>query len=378
MFRFVRSSWVIMGVFSASFALAQPPRGERAPDRPPEGARPIQGGQTASARLGALEKDKEGNINKADVPEGLLRAFNRADANQDGKVTKEELTALKNQEAAILGGGRGRDGAPGRDAPGRDGQPGRPGEGAPGRDGQGRPAAGPGREGQPGRPGEGREGAPGRDGQGREGQPGRPGAGQGRDGQPGRPGEGAPGRDGPGREGQPGRPGAGPGREGQPGRPGEGREGAPGRDGPGREGQPGRPGAGPGRDGPGGPGIQRGFPGVGGGGRMPAGGPGQIFPPFLGQILGLNEEQKNQMEALQKETTAKLEKILTEDQRKKLKDIRENGPIGRGPGGPGGPGGRPGPDGPGGRPGPDGPGGRPGPDGPGGNRPEGSPRPNDR
>ena len=306
MFRFVRSSWVIMGVFSASFALAQPPRGERAPDRPPEGARPIQGGQTASARLGALEKDKEGNINKADVPEGLLRAFNRADANQDGKVTKEELTALKNQEAAILGGGRGRDGAPGRDAPGRDGQPGRPGEGAPGRDGQGRPAAGPGR------------------------------------------------------------------------------------DGPSREGQPGRPGAGPGRDGPGGPGIQRGFPGVGGGGRMPAGGPGQIFPPFLGQILGLNEEQKNQMEALQKETTAKLEKILTEDQRKKLKDIRENGPIGRGPGGPGGPGGRPefggpggpggrpGPDGPGGRPGPDGPGGRPGPDGPGGNRPEGSPRPNDR
>ena len=285
MFRFVRSSWVIMGVFSASFALAQPPRSERAPDRPPEGARPIQGGQTASARLGALEKDKEGNINKADVPEGLLRAFNRADANQDGKVTKEELTALKNQEAAILGGGRGRDGAPGRDAPGRDGQPGRPGEGAPGRDGQG------------------------------------------------------------------------------------------------REGQPGRPGAGPGRDGPGGPGIQRGFPGVGGGGRMPAGGPGQIFPPFLGQILGLNEEQKNQMEALQKETTAKLEKILTEDQRKKLKDIRENGPIGRGPGGPGGPGGRPefgGPGGPGGRPGPGGPGGRPGPDGPGGNRPEGSPRPNDR
>ena len=118
-----------MGVFSASFALAQPPRSERAPDRPPEGARPIQGGQTASARLGALEKDKEGNINKADVPEGLLRAFNRADANQDGKVTKEELTALKNQEAAILGGGRGRDGAPGRDAPGSDGQPGRPGEG---------------------------------------------------------------------------------------------------------------------------------------------------------------------------------------------------------------------------------------------------------
>ena len=364
MFRFVRSSWVIMGVFSASFALAQPPRGERAPDRPPEGARPIQGGQTASARLAALEKDKEGNINKADVPEGLLRAFNRADANQDGKVTKEELTALKNQEAAILGGGRGRDGAPGRDGPGR---PGEGREGAPGRDG-------PGREGQPGRPGEGREGAPGRDGPGREG----------------RPGEGAPGRDGQGR------PAAGPGREGQPGRPGEGREGAPGRDGPGREGQPGRPGAGPGRDGPGGPGIQRGFPGVGGGGRMPAGGPGQIFPPFLGQILGLNEEQKNQMEALQKETTAKLEKILTEDQRKKLKDIRENGPIGRGPGGPGGPGGRPGPDGPGGRPGPDGPGGRPGPDGPGGrpgpdgpggrpgpdgpggNRPEGSPRPNDR
>jgi hypothetical protein len=61
--------------------------------------------------------------------------------------------------------------------------------------------------------------------------------------------------------------------------------------------------------------------------------PGQILPSFLQERLNLTEEQKTTLEALQKEADGKLEKILTDDQKKQLKEMRE----GVGPGGPGGP-----------------------------------------
>jgi hypothetical protein len=112
------------------------------------------------------------------------------------------------------------------------------------------------------------------------------------------------------------------------------------------------------------PGIS--FGGPGGMFRFPP--PGEILPLPLQDVLQLTAEQKKQLAELQKEVDAKLEKLLTEDQRKQFKEMKE-----RGPGFPGGPGGPVViPLGPGGPP-PGGPGGQPGgPGGPGGMGPRGA------
>jgi hypothetical protein len=118
--------------------------------------------------------------------------------------------------------------------------------------------------------------------------------------------------------------------------------------GPGGKGEKGFGGA----KGKGGPGDGDGFPGGGPGGGLPGGGlggfggppqPGQILPPFLLGQLKLTEEQKSQVEQLQKQVNAKLAEILTDKQKQMLKDMRPMGPGGFGParggqGGPGGPG----------------------------------------
>ncbi|HLX64848.1 MAG TPA: EF-hand domain-containing protein [Planctomycetota bacterium] len=111
----------------------------------------------------------------------------------------------------------------------------------------------------------------------------------------------------------------------------------------------------------GGPGPGGGGPGFGpgGGGGGPRGGmnrpqPGQILSGGLQDQLKLSDDQKKQLADMQKDVDAKLDKLLTDDQKTQLKTIRERGP-GRGPGG-GGP-----PDGGGGGPGN-------GPGGPGGDR----------
>jgi hypothetical protein len=122
-----------------------------------------------------------------------------------------------------------------------------------------------------------------------------------------------------------------------------------------------------GRGGFGGPGGPSGFgpPGGGPGGfRMGPRRPGEILPPMLRDRLELTAEQSRQVDALQKEVDAKLEKILNEEQRQQHKEMRDRGPGG--PGGfgpPGGPGGR--------RGGPGGPGGfgPPPPGGPDGDQP---------
>jgi Spy/CpxP family protein refolding chaperone len=80
---------------------------------------------------------------------------------------------------------------------------------------------------------------------------------------------------------------------------------------------------GPGRGGPGG----RGGP-PGGFGGPPR--PGQILPPFLMERLKLTAKQKKQLEELQKEVDKKLAKILTDEQKKQLKQM----PGGPGRGGP--------------------------------------------
>jgi Spy/CpxP family protein refolding chaperone len=103
---------------------------------------------------------------------------------------------------------------------------------------------------------------------------------------------------------------------------------------------------GPGGKGGFGPGMKGGF------------GPqiGQIMPVFVQEQLKLTDTQKKDLEALQKDVDAKIEKLLTDDQKKTLKELKERRPGG--PGGFGGPGGGPG--GPGGG-GPGGKGGNPPP-----------------
>lgn len=87
----------------------------------------------------------------------------------------------------------------------------------------------------------------------------------------------------------------------------------------------------------GGPGMG----GPGGGFRPPP--PGEILPLPLQNLLQLTDAQKKELEALQKEADAKLDKVLTEEQRKQFKEMKDRGPGGFGPpgGGPGFPGGGP-------------------------------------
>ncbi len=110
-------------------------------------------------------------------------------------------------------------------------------------------------------------------------------------------------------------------------------------------------------------------PGGGPGGRMGGPGgmmggpprPGEILPAMLRRNLKLTAAQSKQLDDLQKDVDAKVEKILNDDQKKQLKAMRQRGPGGMF----GGPGGRP-PGFGGGRPGgpPDGPGFGPPGDGP--------------
>ncbi len=105
-----------------------------------------------------------------------------------------------------------------------------------------------------------------------------------------------------------------------------------------------------------------------GGPRMPSmAKPGELLGPPLQDMLRMTETQKKQLADLQKEVDAKLEKVMTEEQRAQFKQMRDAMANFGPPGGPGGP-----PRGPGGFPGgppggPGGPGGFPGgPGGPGG------------
>jgi hypothetical protein len=95
-------------------------------------------------------------------------------------------------------------------------------------------------------------------------------------------------------------------------------------------------------------------PGPGGFRAMPQ--PGQLVPTTTQVTLKLSAEQKGQLTDLQKDVDARLEKLLTDDQKKQFKQFREDfargGPPGGRAGGPGPPPGAPpgGPGGPGGGP----------------------------
>jgi hypothetical protein len=70
-----------------------------------------------------------------------------------------------------------------------------------------------------------------------------------------------------------------------------------------------------------GKGGKGGFGGKGGGFAAPQ--PGQILPTFIAEQLKLTDDQKKQVETLQKDVDEKLAKILTEDQQKQLKEIKD-------------------------------------------------------
>ncbi len=110
-----------------------------------------------------------------------------------------------------------------------------------------------------------------------------------------------------------------------------------------------------GKDDKGGPGGKGGFPGgPGGKGGFKL---GTVLPPFAQEELNLTAEQKTQLAAIELDVKTKLDKLLTDEQKKRLESLRPPG----GPGGPGGKGGFPG--GPGGdKGGPGGKGGFPGGD----------------
>jgi len=59
--------------------------------------------------------------------------------------------------------------------------------------------------------------------------------------------------------------------------------------------------------------------------------PGEILPQMLQQRLRLTSEQKKQLADLQKEVDTKLAAILTAEQNKQLKEMRERGPGRFGP-----------------------------------------------
>jgi hypothetical protein len=117
---------LICGVLvAAAFATAQRPGGQ-------DGSPGQSGGDDLVPRMMAFDKDADGKLTRAEVTDARLqRLFDRADANKDGTVTREELTALAAREA-VSDRGRGGPGGFGGPPGGGPGGPMRPGEILPG------------------------------------------------------------------------------------------------------------------------------------------------------------------------------------------------------------------------------------------------------
>ncbi len=74
---------------------------------------------------------------------------------------------------------------------------------------------------------------------------------------------------------------------------------------------------------PGGIGVRPGVPGIGIGGGI-----GQVLPPAVQTRLQLTDEQKKQIEAIQKDVEAKIMKVLNDEQKKQLDQLKKS-PIRR-------------------------------------------------
>src|SRR5437868_923153 len=78
------------------------------------------------SRMMAFDKDKDGKLSKDEITDPRLHAlFDRADANKDGTVTREELEALYAREGGDAGGkdGFGPGGPKGKKGPKGKGPP---------------------------------------------------------------------------------------------------------------------------------------------------------------------------------------------------------------------------------------------------------------
>lgn len=104
--------WTIAAfVAFQSLAFAQPPAGERGEGRGPGGP----GGDDPAARLMALDKNKDGKLTEDEYADSRMKPLiERADADKDKTLTREELTAFIQREMPNTGGpggpGFGREG----------------------------------------------------------------------------------------------------------------------------------------------------------------------------------------------------------------------------------------------------------------------------
>jgi hypothetical protein len=89
----------------ATLVMAQGPPGLR--EGPPESP------DEFAVRMMAFDKDRDGKLTRAEITDArLVRLFDRADADKDGVVTKQELTALATKETANDRNGPGGFGPP--------------------------------------------------------------------------------------------------------------------------------------------------------------------------------------------------------------------------------------------------------------------------
>ena len=101
---------VAIFAFAASFSEAQPGGGKKEKG----GKGTTESVEDFVKKLLAFNKAKDGKLTKTELTDPRLHAlFDRADANKDGVVTREELEALFAKESAA-GGGPGGDGPKGK------------------------------------------------------------------------------------------------------------------------------------------------------------------------------------------------------------------------------------------------------------------------
>lgn len=74
---------------------------------PPGGGQGGGGTEEMMNRLIAMDANKNGKLEKDEVPERMQSMFARADKNEDGAIDKEEMTAMARERAGGQGGGFG-------------------------------------------------------------------------------------------------------------------------------------------------------------------------------------------------------------------------------------------------------------------------------
>jgi Ca2+-binding EF-hand superfamily protein len=82
-------------------------RGFGGPPGGPPGGGQGSGSEEMMNRLIAMDANKNGKLEKEEVPERMQSMFSRADKNEDGAIDKEEMTAMARERAGGQGGGFG-------------------------------------------------------------------------------------------------------------------------------------------------------------------------------------------------------------------------------------------------------------------------------